>query len=100
MRTYKATRFIIDRIDKKLGSVEKEISFDKAVILACLVVIAAEGVLILLSTSFPFFRIPALVGVFFAAFGIFLIPVMTKELKDDQAKADQKESDSEDKHKA
>lgn len=100
MYTYKATRFIIDRIDKKLGSVEKEIRFDKAVILACLVVIAVECVFILLTTLFPFFRIPALIGVFFAAFGIFLIPVMTRELKDDRAKAEQKESDSEDKHKA
>ena len=88
MRTYKATRFLIDRIDKRLGSVEKEIRFDKTMILASLAVIVVEIILLLLSASFPAFRIPALIGGIFAALGVFILPVMTNELKDDRAKAE------------
>ena len=90
MNTYRATRFLIDRIDRRLGSVEKEIKFDKAVILWCLVVILLELMIIMLCAVAPFLVGPAMVGVIFAAFAIFLIPVMTRELKADREKAERK----------
>lgn len=93
MRSYKATRYLIDKVDDKLGSVEKEIRFDKAMIRGSLAVIALEIILIVLASFFSVFGIPAIVGAFLAAIGLYVFFVMEKELRDDLAKAKKNASD-------
>ncbi len=93
MRSYKATRYLIDKVDDKLGSVEKEIRFDKAMIRGSLAVIALEIILIVLASFFSVFGIPAIVGAFLAAIGLYVFFVMEKELSDDLAKAKKNASD-------
>ncbi len=93
MRSYKATRYLIDKVDDKLGSVEKEIRFDKAMIRGSLAVIALEIILIVLASFFSVFGIPAIVGAFLAAIGVYIFLVMEKELSDDLAKAKKNASD-------
>ncbi|MBR5175094.1 MAG: hypothetical protein IKW89_04080 [Bacteroidales bacterium] len=88
MGRYRASRFLIDKIDAKLGDVDKEIDFDKNMIYGSLAVIALEIILLALTTVSEFFTIPAIVGAFLAALCIFIIPVMVQELKDDQKKAE------------
>ena len=100
MRSYKATRFLIDKVDEKLGSVEKEIRFDKAMIAGSLSVIALEAVFIVLALFFSVFQIPAIIGAFLAAIGVYVFLVMEKELKDDRAKAEKKDAEGEEKPKA
>ena len=87
MSMHRATRFLIDKVDNKLGDVDKEINFDKTMISVCLGVIALEIILLALSTPVPFFQVPAIVGAFLSAMALFIIPVMVKELKDDREKA-------------
>ena len=87
MSMYRATRFLIDKVDNKLGDVDKEIKFDKTVISVCIGVIALEIILLALSMPVPFFQVPAIVGAFLCAIALFIIPVMVKELKDDREKA-------------
>ena len=79
---------MIDKVDKKLGSVEKEIRFDKVMILGSLAVIAVEVIVIVLSMFFSALRIPALIGVFFALICLYIFFIMENELKNDQAKAE------------
>ena len=93
MRSYKATRFLIDKVDNKLGSVEKEIRFDKAMIRGSLAVITLEIILIVLASFFSVFGIPAIVGAFLAAIGLYVFFVMEKELRDDLAKAEKNSTD-------
>lgn len=100
MKSYKATRFLIDKVDEKLGSVEKEIRFDKAMIAGSLSFIALEVGFIVLALFFPAFQIPAIIGAFLAAIAVYIFLVMEKELKDDRAKAEKKDADVEDKPKA
>ena len=100
MRSYKATRFLIDKVDEKLGCVEKEIRFDKAMIAGSLSVIALEAVFIVLALFFSVFQIPAIIGAFLAAIGVYVFLVMEKELKDDRAKAEKKDAEGEDKPRA
>ena len=87
MSMYRATRFLIDKVDNKLGDVDKEIKFDKTMISVCLGIVALEIILLALCTPVPFFQIPAIVGAFLSAIALFIIPVMVKELKDDREKA-------------
>ena len=83
---YRGSRFLIDKIDAKLGDVDKEIKFDKSMIYGSIAVIALEIILLLLTSVSPLFNVPAIIGAFFAALAIFIIPVMTKELEDDKKK--------------
>ncbi len=80
----RATRFLIDRIDSKLGSVEKELKFDKIAIgvgLAIMVIFAF--VLGLVVNSSPALAILCLILIMF---GFFLAYVMVKEYIDDRKK--------------
>lgn len=87
MSMYRATRFLIDKVDNRLGDVNKEIQFDKTMISVCLGIIALEIILLALCTLVPAFQVPAIIGAFLCALAIFIIPIMVKELKDDREKA-------------
>lgn len=87
MIMHRTTRFLIDKIDSRLGDVRKEIVFDRTMIAVCSGIIAMEIVLLILCDRFPSLFIPTIVGGFFAVACIYLIPVMAKELKDDLKKA-------------
>ena len=87
---FRSSRFLIDKIDAKLGSVDKEIEFDKTMIYGSLAVIALEIILLALTSVSDFFNVPAIVGAFLAALCIFIIPIMIQELKDDLKKAEKK----------
>jgi len=83
MSMHRATRFLIDKVDNRLGDVDKEIKFDKTMISGCLGIVALEIILLALSTLVSFFQIPAIIFAFLCAIAIFIIPVMVKEMKDD-----------------
>ena len=83
MRMHRATRFLTDKVDNRLGYVDKEIKFDKTMISGYLGIVALEIILLSLSTLVSFFQIPAIIFAFLCAIAIFIIPVMVKELKDD-----------------
>ena len=83
MSMHRTTRFLIDKVDNRLGDVDKEIKFDKTMISGCLGIVALEIILLALSTLVSFFQIPAIIFAFLCAIAIFIIPVMVKELKDD-----------------
>ena len=85
---FRSSRFLIDKIDAKLGDVDKEIEFDKNMIYGSLGVIALEIILLALTSESSFFNVPAIIGAFLAALAIFIIPVMAKELEDDKKKAE------------
>jgi hypothetical protein len=87
MKFYRATRFIIDKVDAKLGNVEKEIKFDKIVIGICLCIIALEIILLAFSSESGRLTVPTIVGAILAAFSICALPIMIKELKNDKEKA-------------
>ncbi len=87
MKLYRATRFIIDKVDAKLGNVEKEIKFDKIVIGICLCIIALEIILLAFSSESGRLTVPTIVGAILAAFSICALPIMIKELKNDKEKA-------------
>ena len=87
MKIYRATRFIIDKVDAKLGNVEKEIKFDKIVIGICLCIIALEIILLAFSSESGRLTVPTIVGAILAAFSICALPIMIKELKNDKEKA-------------
>lgn len=82
MSMHRATRFLIDKVDNRLGDVDKEIKFDKTMISGCLGIVALDIILLALSTQVSFFQIPAIIFAFLCAIAIFIIPVMVKELKD------------------
>ena len=83
MSMHRTTRFLIDKVDNRLGDVDKEIKFDKTIISGCLGIVALEIILLALSTLVSFLQIPAIIFAFLCAIAIFIIPVMVKELKDD-----------------
>lgn len=87
MKLYRATRFIIDKVDAKLGNVEKEIKFDKIIIGICLCIIALEIILLAFSSESGRLTVPTIVGAILAAFSICALPIMIKELKNDKEKA-------------
>lgn len=87
MKFYRATRFIIDKVDAKLGNVEKEIKFDKIIIGICLCIIALEIILLAFSAESGRLTVPTIVGAILAAFSICALPIMIKELKNDKEKA-------------
>lgn len=55
MSMHRATRFLIDKVDNRLGDVDKEIKFDKTMISGCLGIVALEIILLSLSTLVSFF---------------------------------------------
>lgn len=83
----KGTRYIIDRIDNKLGSVEKELKFDKIAMGIGLGIMALFAFLMGVTLSSH----PAIAIVFlmFAMFGFMLFYVMFKEYLADLRKAKQ-----------
>ena len=71
------TRFIIDKIDSKLGSVEKELKFDKiAIAVGILLLVIFCVVLALCADSHPVIFIISILMIIFSAA---LIYVMFKE---------------------
>ena len=86
MIMFKATRFLLQKIDARLGDVRKEIKFDKITIGVCTALIVLEIILLALSNAFPYLVVPAIVGAFIAAICVFILPAMIKELSDDQKK--------------
>lgn len=83
MSMHRTTRFLIDKVDNRLGDVDKEIKFDKTMISGCLGIVELEIILLALSTLVSFLQISAIIFAFLCAIAIFIIPVMVKELKDD-----------------
>ena len=77
MNNFRANRFIIDKIDKRLVSLEKELKFDRIMILVGIVLAIVPAVLI----SFTADKAPklSLLWLILSMFGIVLIITMTKE---------------------
>ena len=77
MKNYKGSRFLIDAIDRRLGSVEKELKFDKIMIVIGILCTVIPAVLMsIVSETAPKLSILLLIV---AMFGIVLIITMTKE---------------------
>lgn len=77
----KGSRFLIDKIDSKLGSVEKELKFDKAVIFVGVgIVVISAFVLGIFINSHP---VLALLSTMALMFGFFLSYTMVKEFLSD-----------------
>ena len=91
MGRYKGSRFLIDKIDERLGSVDKEIEFDKFMIKLSLVLIIVCIGLIVLSVFQIFTGKAAIVGLILGvllSFFFFLFRnMMISELKADLEKA-------------
>lgn len=80
----RSTRFLLDIVDKKLGSVEREIKFDKWMIFIGVLIMTISGVLVwLCAGSHPALSVIFLVMVLF---GISVIYIMIRELLDDKKK--------------
>lgn len=77
MKNYKGSRFLIDAIDRRLGSIEKELKFDKIMIVIGILCTVIPAVLMsIVSETAPKLSILLLIV---AMFGIVLIITMTKE---------------------
>lgn len=77
MNNFRANRFIIDKIDKRLGSIEKELKFDRIMILVGIVLAIVPAVLISF-TADKALKLSLLLLIL-SMFGIVLIITMTKE---------------------
>ena len=84
----RATRFLIDRIDSKLGSVEKELKFDKIAIGVGLAIMVISAFVLGLAVDRPALAVLCLMLIIF---GFFLAYVMVKEYIDDLKKAKKKQ---------
>jgi len=77
----KATRFLIDRIDRKLGSVEKEIKFDWiCIVCGVAITVLAAFILGLSINNHPALSI---ICIMIMLFGLYISYIMTMELIDD-----------------
>ena len=77
MNNYKGSRFLIDAIDRRLGSVEKELKFDKIMIVVGILCAVIPAVLMsIFAETSPKLSIILLIV---AMFGIVLIITMAKE---------------------
>lgn len=85
MGSYRTRRFLIDRIDERLGSVEKEIKFDRIAI-GVGVILTIVGILIFCLCGIERPRL-YFIGVIFVMAGIAIMYVLTKELISDKRKA-------------
>lgn len=72
-----ANRWILDRIDKRLGSVEKEIKFDKILIIVGVILTIVFAVLLFFSVE-KMSRL-AILWVLMTMFGIVLTITMVRE---------------------
>lgn len=77
MNNFRANRFIIDKIDKRLGSIEKELKFDRIMILVGIVLAIVPAVLVSF-TADKALKLSLLLLIL-SMFGIVLIITMTKE---------------------
>lgn len=77
MNNFRANRFIIDKIDKRLGSIEKELKFYRIMILVGIVLAIVPAVLISF-TADKALKLSLLLLIL-SMFGIVLIITMTKE---------------------
>ena len=85
----RSTRFLIDRIDERLGSVEKEIKFDKIAI-AVSVVVMIVGIIV---SSFSLYNgkgATGILGILIAMAGGAVLYAMVKELISDTKRANKK----------
>ena len=81
---YRSGRFLIDKIDSKLGSVEKELKFDKVVIGVSVVLMVAFAVILAqCSNAHPVLSIIRILMIIFSAA---LIVLMVKEYLEDLKK--------------
>ena len=81
MKNYKGSRFLIDAIDRRLGSVEKELKFDKIMIIVGILCAVIPSVLMpVVTEKAPKLSILLLI---IAMFGVVLIITMTKEYIND-----------------
>ena len=88
MTSHKANRFLIDRIDQRLGSVEKEIKFDKIAICVC-TVIMLTGIL-LSCLGGPEHAGMLVLGIMLVLLGITILYVFVKELISDTRRVNNK----------
>ena len=87
MGSYKAKRFLIDRIDERLGSVEKEIKFDKIAI--CVgAIITVVGLLLCILCGITHAGLFVL-GLMLIMTGLAIMFSLTKELISDTKRAKQ-----------
>ncbi len=78
-------RYWIDKIDAKLGDVDKEIKMDKTVIAISIGFIVFSAIIILLASIFPyrFLVAIAVVSGFIAFLFLYILIIMVRELHDD-----------------
>ena len=85
----RSKRFLIDRIDERLGSVEKEIKFDKIAIAVSVLIIIA-GILISSLSANAGKGTIAIAGVLLVMVGGALLFAMVKELISDTKRANKR----------
>lgn len=85
MTDYRSRRFLIDAIDERLGSVEKEKKFDICMIVLGIALICG-GVIIAVSLSQAYPKI-IILSLILSMMGVALSYVMTKEYIEDWKKA-------------
>ena len=88
MGIHRATRFLIDKVDTRLGDVDKEIKFDKSAIAVCVAAIVLEIAFAFLAGTSQVFVVLSLIFGFFAITALYILVIMIKELKADQKKKD------------
>ena len=85
MKDYKGGRFLIDAVDRRLGSVEKELKFDRIMIIIGVLCAVVPAILMpVVVEKAPKLSLLLLV---IAMFGIVLIITMTKEYINDLKKS-------------
>lgn len=87
----RATRFLIDRVDARLGDVNKEIKMDKTVIAVSICFLVVELILILLACNSDSRALSAvaIAGGLLSFMFIYILGFMIKELKEDIKKRDE-----------
>ena len=85
----RSKRFLIDRIDERLGSVEKEIKFDKIAIAVSVLIIIAGIIISTLSANAGKGAI-AIAGIMLVMVGGALLFAMVKELISDTKRANKR----------
>lgn len=85
---FRSSRFLIDKIDAKLGDVDKEIKFDKSAISACIILFFVGLGLVALGSSRNLSVGLIIIGVLLSLFCFFAYAIMKQELEDDKKKAE------------
>lgn len=86
MGTFRGHRFLIDAIDERLGSVEKEIKFDKITIAVGFIMLVAGVLMVYFSEARPNAAL-CIVGIMLSLVGASVMYAMTKELIADSRRA-------------